>query len=592
MSRFPHGGKRCCQKRTFKLIDKVYQEYLKVNNDLFVLFIDSDCILDKVCIQNFMYEMELKPGSKNNMLAMTGIITSTTEKNSLITLLQDMEYIHGQLFERSVESGCGAVTCLPGALTVLRFSAFKKLAKYYFSDKTEQCEDLFDYGKMHLGEDRWLTHLFMIASEHRYQIGLSTGAFCKTEAVQTFKSLLKQRRRWFLGFVTNEVCMLTDIRLWKRYPMLCIIRLAQNTIRTTALLFFIVILSLATTSQRIDDLPIGFIGVSLGLNWLLMAYFAVNLGRYKIMLYPVFFVVGPFFNWCYMVYGIFTAGQRTWGGPRADAGLADKNTTPAEAVQQAEATGDDLNVVPETFRPAIEARALAHGGGAPPISFQPPERFEGRFRSTQLTLGWARDDSQLSIPAHLGSHQGEGPAFHRPRQRSSFESYLTASSAGHPINMPRRVESFIGADDVYPHFGARSRSRPPSSIGSQSEARATSSAPSHVQSLSIPEGHHGTRPVSIAIDDSTRPDLIRPRGRSGYGDSPRSPSIAGIEASSIPLMVLPRPASEVEQHETSATEDDSALARAGVDGASNQSLPSRRGKRMQLGKKLKERLFG
>lgn len=238
-----------------------------------------------------MYEMELKPGSIHNMLAMTGVITATTEKNSLITLLQDMEYIHGQLFERSVESGCGAVTCLPGALTILRFSAFKKLAKYYFSDKAEQCDDLFDYGKCHLGEDRWLTHLFMIASDNRYQIGMSTGAFCKTEAVQTYKSLLKQRRRWFLGFITNEVCMLTDHRLWRRYPFLCFIRLAQNTIRTTALLFFVMVIALMTTSQTINQLPVGFIAVSLGLNWFLMCYFATNLGRYKILLYPLLFIV-------------------------------------------------------------------------------------------------------------------------------------------------------------------------------------------------------------------------------------------------------------------------------------------------------------
>lgn len=57
VSRFPHGGKRHCQKSTFKLIDKIYTEYLKRNDNLFILFIDSDCILDKYCIQNFMYEM-------------------------------------------------------------------------------------------------------------------------------------------------------------------------------------------------------------------------------------------------------------------------------------------------------------------------------------------------------------------------------------------------------------------------------------------------------------------------------------------------------------------------------------------------------
>lgn len=123
---------------------------------------------------------------------------------------------------------------------------------------------------------------------------MNTGAFCKTEAVQTFKSLLKQRRRWFLGFITNEVCMLTDVRLWRRYPLLLVIRLAQNTIRTTALLFFILVISLLTTSQKIT-------AVSLGLNWVLMIYFAAKLGRYKVVLYPLMFVVNPAFNWLYMV---------------------------------------------------------------------------------------------------------------------------------------------------------------------------------------------------------------------------------------------------------------------------------------------------
>ena len=300
VSRFPHGGKRACQKSTYKLIDKVYTEYLKRNDNLFILFIDSDCILDKVCLQNFMYDMELSPGNTKQMLAMTGVITSTTKKNSLITLLQDMEYIHGQLFERTVESGCGAVTCLPGALTMLRFSAFRKMAKYYFADKAEQCDDLFDYGKCHLGEDRWLTHLFMVGAKKPYQIQMCTSAFCKTEAVQTFSSLVKQRRRWFIGFLTNEVCMLTDKRIWQKYPLLGVIRFMQNTIRTTALLFFILVVSLLTTAKKINNLPVGFIAISLGLNWVMMIYFGLKLHRYKIMLYPLMFVLNPFFNWYYM----------------------------------------------------------------------------------------------------------------------------------------------------------------------------------------------------------------------------------------------------------------------------------------------------
>lgn len=493
VSRFPHGGKRHCQKRTFKLIDKIYTEYLKRNDNLFVLFIDSDCILDKVCIQNFMYEMELKPGSKKNMLAMTGVITSTTEKNSLITLLQDMEYIHGQLFERSVESGCGAVTCLPGALTILRFSAFRRMAKYYFADKAEQCEDLFDYGKCHLGEDRWLTHLFMIGAQERYQIQMNTGAFCKTEAVQTYRSLLKQRRRWFLGFITNEVCMLTDIRLWKRYTVLCLVRFMQNTIRTTALLFFIMVISLITTSQKIGNLPVGFIAISLGLNWVLMLYFGAMLGRYKIMLYPLMFVINPFFNWMYMVYGIFTAGQRTWGGPRADAGSADQNTTPQEAIAQAEATGDDLNVVPETFKPAAEAQKGRPG----PVPLQPADSLEGRFAPAErLPGGWYQqpNDSGLTLPNTLPRNPNVPNVPLHPR--TSMDSFVSGASANNSIYMPRRVESFMDPEDARIYHKAQANQKPAG--GAYFEAERSGDSPYEVGT-----GKNGERESVESLSDES-----------------------------------------------------------------------------------------
>lgn len=445
VSRFPHGGKRSCQKATFKLIDKVYAKYIKRNDNLFILFIDSDCILDRVCLQNFVYDMELSPGNTRDMLAMTGVITSTTKKHSLITILQDMEYIHGQLFERTVESGCGAVTCLPGALTMLRFSAFRRMAKYYFADKAEQCQDLFDYGKCHLGEDRWLTHLFMIGAKKRYQIQMCTSAFCKTEAVQTFQALVKQRRRWFLGFITNEVCMLTDIRVWKRYPILGLIRFMQNTIRTTALLFFIMVLSLITTSKKIENLPVGFIAISLGLNWLLMIYFGVKLRRYKIWLYPLMFIINPFFNWWYMVYGIFTAGHRTWGGPRADAGAADATTTPQQVIEKAEEAGDELNVIPETFKSTAEARN--HEVAGKPVPLQPPDRLEGRFAAPELLPGgWYEqvNDSLMSVGA------GTPLAVPSPNplvSRNSFDSAVSARTSNNSIYMPRRVESIMGEED-------------------------------------------------------------------------------------------------------------------------------------------------
>ena len=460
VSRFKHGGKRNCQKQTFKLIDKVYAEYLKRHDNLFVLFIDSDCILDRLCLQNFMYDMELKPGSKRNMLAMTGVITSTTERNSLLTVLQDMEYLHGQLFERSVESVCGAVTCLPGALTILRFSAFRKMAKYYFADKAEQCDDLFDFGKCHLGEDRWLTHLFMVGAKERYQIQLCTSAFCKTEAVQTVRSLLKQRRRWFLGFITNEVCMLTDIRLWKQYPLLCLVRFMQHTIRTTALLFFIMVISIITTSNKIQNLPVGFLAVSLGLNYMLMFYFGAKLKRFKAWLYPLMFILNPFFNWLYMVYGIFTAGQRTWGGPRADAAAADKHTTAEEAVEQARAQGDELNVDVDTFR---MSRSEERG-----VPIHPSEKIEGRFSAaTPLPDGHFANnfynDSGTTLAQMMSPLPGV-PRIHLHSRQPSSDSGFTTDS-GNPVSMPHSVESLMNEDEQIKLYLAR-KSQGPTSLTS------------------------------------------------------------------------------------------------------------------------------
>lgn len=390
--------------------------------------------------------MELKPGSKHNMLAMTGIITSTTKKNNVITILQDMEYIHGQLFERSVESGCGSVTCLPGALTILRYSAFRKMAKYYFSDKAEQCDDLFDFGKCHLGEDRWLTHLFMIGAKEPYQIQMCMGAFCKTEAVQTFRSLLKQRRRWFLGYITNEVCMITDIRLWRRYPLLCLVRFMQNTIRTTALLFFIMVISIMTTSKKVADLPVAFMGVSVGLNYLLMFYFGLRLKRFKAWLYPLMFILNPFFNWVYMVYGIFTAGQRTWGGPRADAAAADAHTTPAEAVEQAKAQGDELNVAVNTFRSSLITRRRS-------VPVRPDRDIEGQFAPVdQLFNSIYRSTSEPSPSRQrsLGSLPDDRPLFFPPHVfRNSAESLFSGSSdaGSNTITMPCNAESLMSEQD-------------------------------------------------------------------------------------------------------------------------------------------------
>ena len=342
---------------------------------------------------------------------------------------------------------------------MLRFSAFRRMAKYYFADKAEQCDDLFDFSKCHLGEDRWLTHLFMIGAKKRHQIQMCTSAFCKTEAVQTYRSLIKQRRRWFLGFITNEICMLTDWRLWKRYPILMTLRFLQSTIRTTALLFFIMVLALLTTSSKVENLPVGFIAVSLGLNWLLMLYFGAKLRRFKIWLYPLMFVVNPFFNWYYMIYGIFTAGQRTWGGPRADAAAADTRTTAREAAEQAERQGDELNVVPESFKPAYMARQEEQAASGTLTRqrsvIRPPDAIDGKFSARHKIAGgrWAFADETEGCPTALSGREARdysASVEHARTVRTSRRSRDGRGSTGSApvgLHQERRIEAYMGQED-------------------------------------------------------------------------------------------------------------------------------------------------
>lgn len=227
--------------------------------------------------------------------------------------------------------------------------------------------------------------------------------------------------------------MLTDWRILRRYPVLFLLRFLQNTIRTTALLFFILVIALATTSKQVRDLPLQFIGVSLGLNWLMMIYFGFKIGRLKALLYPLMFIFNPFFNWFYLIYAIFTAGQRTWGGPRADAAKADATITPAQAVEKAENEGDDLNVIPETFIPAGVVRRKS----AP---LHPPRKLEGRFAVPDVDEdGYYNIDDSSGHPDRpwLGENEVDS-------SRDSIDSFVLRAEA---LQLPRRLDAIIAEEE-------------------------------------------------------------------------------------------------------------------------------------------------
>lgn len=160
-----------------------------------------------------------------------------------------------------------------------------------------------------------------------------------------------------------------------------------------------------------------------------------------------------------MVYAIFTAGQRTWGGPRADAGKADHHTTPGQAVEQAEKTGDELNVVPETFKPAMEAAVpkLPHH-----TVLLPSARLEGRFApAEELPGGWYRQGNDSGVlRADMTARGMEEGRWRKGFRRDSTESSLSGMSTNESVHVPRRVESIFAPEDALAYLDRQAQQRP------------------------------------------------------------------------------------------------------------------------------------
>ncbi|KAJ3107944.1 hypothetical protein HDU96_007732 [Phlyctochytrium bullatum] len=422
--RFEHRGKRHTQSKAFDLIQHVYattrrrpstSSALKAPStnvkaeakEPLIMFIDSDIVLEPLAMRSMANEL-----TSNGKAAVTGMILCSNPSFNPWWILQDIEYVQGQYMERLTESYCGGVTCLPGALTMVRMDVLQRIAPKYFhtpedppsptvgpprdidevfqagetpveapqsAEETERARkaaswlsrrtsrysmsqastigpagdgdgnasnvvrkmDMFTYALLFLGEDRFFTRLLLEEdSEDWYPGDVEAGgkeftgpfsvtftdkAVCRTVAPDTFEVFVKQRRRWFLGTVANEACLLCSPVMWSKYPLLTTLRLLfvsfrSVTLLTYVLLFTIIILAVNNDPDFQDPftatVPAAFLVTPLLINWACFSVFAIKLRRVKLFLYPVFYVLHPFIAWIITIYSVCTILVRSWGGPR------------------------------------------------------------------------------------------------------------------------------------------------------------------------------------------------------------------------------------------------------------------------------------
>ena len=190
------------------------------------------------------------------------------------------------------------------------------MAKTYFAEM--EATDNVDFARTHLGEDRYLTHLLMEAKPEKHRIGFCAAARCKTEACEDVWQLLKQRRRWYLGTMTNEIYMLTSPIIWRQFPALNAL-ISFSAVKNGPLLIYVFLAEFLIFNNA-KALPIVLFAMIFMPIWMFVSAYGLAINRKKIIwCYPFIILVLPILASWFQIYGMMTFRQRTWGGPRADA---------------------------------------------------------------------------------------------------------------------------------------------------------------------------------------------------------------------------------------------------------------------------------
>ncbi|KAJ3190356.1 hypothetical protein HDU85_000652 [Gaertneriomyces sp. JEL0708] len=321
--RWPHGGKRNAQALTFNFIRDIFDDrkrrYLNPRKSTaamrqhILVMTDSDNFLYNNALRNLAHNFDKNP-EKAALAGYMTCMSSGWKAVNFLRLMQDTEYVGGEM-NRSFELMMGTVNCLPGGFTAMRYDALLSVADRYFT--TLDNETITDFHRNYLGEDRYLTHI-MHQVFPRYSMGFCPSARCKTDPPPSVMKLVKQRRRWWLGAISNEAYMLTDIEIWKKYKFMIIFKLFQLSWKALTVSQLILAALAISGLDKNNMLPyVLSVGIPLCTAWVVTILTGVKLGHYKVIwMYPLMQIPNTLVCFFVDVYTLCTWYTRSWGGAR------------------------------------------------------------------------------------------------------------------------------------------------------------------------------------------------------------------------------------------------------------------------------------
>jgi len=186
--------------------------------------------------------------------------------------------------------------------------------KYFIKFDNQKC---INFHRFHLGEDQYMTFLLTKLTTGLHQVAFVSSATCKTDAPDGFRKLLKQRRRWMLGALPNDVLMIFSRFMWKKFPILTFLRGYMHCSGGTGFSLYVFIL-FAATGLKFSPLLVFTFG-AIALKYVILFIQSYFMTRTKVFICSLLvYFVSPIFSIVVTMYSVWTWELRSWGGPRTD----------------------------------------------------------------------------------------------------------------------------------------------------------------------------------------------------------------------------------------------------------------------------------
>ncbi|OLY80363.1 Chitin synthase 8 [Smittium mucronatum] len=322
----------------------------------FIMMVDADTYVFPESLNRMVSCMV----HDSKLMGICGETKLANEKETWVTMVQVYEYYLSHHLSKAFESLFGSVTCLPGCFSMYRIQASESeypllINNSVLKDYSENRVDtLHKKNLLSLGEDRYLTTL-MLKHLPYYKMKFTPDAQCRTNAPDTWKILLSQRRRWINSTVHNllELVFLPRLCGFCCFSMrfIVFIDLFSTIIMpaTVAYLGYLIYVLVTWTS----DIPLISIMLLVSVYAMQVLLFIIKKQWQHIGWMIVYFFAIPIFSLFIPLYSFWHFDDFSWGNTRVVVGDGQKRSLLKDDVDF------DPSIIPKRKWSDYEAEAMS-----------------------------------------------------------------------------------------------------------------------------------------------------------------------------------------------------------------------------------------